>query len=49
VGLGLGFRHVHGLFEFDASYHRVSGSIGGADVRFGGLTLTPAAALVVTF
>ncbi len=49
LGLGIGFRHIHGVFEVDATYHNVSGSIGGDDVRFGGVTLSPATALVLTF
>jgi hypothetical protein len=48
-GFGLGFRHVHGVIELDGSYQNVSGSMGGGDVRFSGITLTPAAALVLTF
>jgi hypothetical protein len=49
VGLGLGFRHLHGNLELDASYQDVRGT--GMGYAFGakGVTLTPAAALIATF
>jgi hypothetical protein len=49
VGLGLGFRHFHGAIELDGYYNNVSGSMGGADVRLSGITLTPAAGLTFSF
>jgi len=49
TGLGLGFRHVHAALELDAYYQSVSGSLSGDDVRLSGLTLAPAAALLLTF
>ena len=49
VGLGLGFRHLHGAVELDAYYQSVSGSMGGDDVHFTGATVTPAAGLTLSF
>jgi hypothetical protein len=49
VGLGFGFRHLHGTLELDATYQNVSGSVGAFDVRVRGVTLAPAAGLVATF
>jgi hypothetical protein len=48
-GLGLGFRHLHGAIEVDAYYQNVTGSMGGADVSLRGMTVTPAAAMTVSF
>jgi hypothetical protein len=49
VGLGFGFRHVHGAIELDATYQDLSGSAGPYDVVVRGVTLAPAAGLVATF
>jgi hypothetical protein len=49
IGLGLGFRHLHGAIELDSAYQRVSGSVYGADIRLNGITLTPAAGLILKF
>ena len=49
IGLGFGFRHVHGTIELDATYQSLSGSAGIYDVGVRGITLTPAAGLVASF
>jgi hypothetical protein len=49
IGLGFGFRHVHGAIELDATYQSLSGSAGIYDVGLRGITLAPAAGLVATF
>lgn len=49
LGLGFGFRHVHGTIELDATYQSVSGSAGPYDVGVRGITVAPAAGLVATF
>jgi hypothetical protein len=49
VGLGVGFRHVHGTIEIDAAYQSLTGTAGPYDVSVRGLTLAPAAGLVATF
>jgi hypothetical protein len=49
IGLGLGFRHLHGALELDTCYQSVDGSVAGLDVHLSGLTLAPAAALLATF
>jgi hypothetical protein len=49
VGLALGFRHVHGAFELDTSYQSLHGTVVGSDVHVTGVTVTPAAAMLVNF
>lgn len=49
VGLGLGFRHVHGALELDTYFQSVSGSFAGDDVRLSGVTLAPGAGLILSF
>ena len=49
IGLGLGFRHVHGAIELDAYDQSVTGSYAGSDVRVTGVTLTPAAGVILSF
>jgi hypothetical protein len=49
VGLSVGFRHVHGSLELDASYQRVSGSFAGDDVKLSAFTLAPGAGLILNF
>jgi hypothetical protein len=49
VGLGLGFRHLHGALELDTYYERVTGSLAGIDVAVSGVSLAPGAGIVATF
>jgi hypothetical protein len=49
VGLGLGFRHVHGAIELDGYYQTASGSVAGESVHASGVTLAPAAGLIFSF
>lgn len=49
AGLSLGFRHLRGAIEFDASWQHASGSVGAYDVVASGVTIAPAAALVGSF
>ena len=49
LGLAVGFRHLHVAMEIDASYVDVDGAYNGTHVTFGGVSLTPAAAILWTF
>jgi hypothetical protein len=49
IGIGIGFRHLHGALELDTCYQIVDGSVAGIDVHVSGVTLAPAAALIATF
>jgi hypothetical protein len=49
VGVGLGFRHLHGALELNATYQSLGGRVAGFDVQMRGVTLAPAAGLVASF
>jgi hypothetical protein len=49
AGLSIGFRHVHAGIELEASYNGIKGSWGNREVELGGVTLTPAGAILFTF
>jgi hypothetical protein len=49
AGFSVGLRHVHAALELDAAWHRISGSVGGIDVKTSGVALAPAGALIVNF
>ena len=49
AGMRVGFRHVHAALELDASFHHVSGEVGGASTSLDEVTLTPGGALIVSF
>ncbi|MFO0679810.1 MAG: hypothetical protein U0169_25015 [Polyangiaceae bacterium] len=49
VGVAAGFRRVHVAMELDVAYHSVSGNYAGTSASVGGLTVAPAAAVLVHF
>jgi hypothetical protein len=49
LGLGFGFRHIHGSIALDIAHQSLRGSLGAFDVRVQGITLAPAAGLIASF
>lgn len=49
AGLRAGLRHLYGVLEVEAAYHRADGTLAAQAVTLQGLTVAPAGALVVSF
>jgi len=49
LGLATGLRHVHVALELQIAYQSASGTYNGSSVTVGGLSLSPATALLWTF